>query len=594
MLAHLCSALDLTVISPNRLSRGFRRGFDEQLKLTDFEQAAYFAANQKSGHFKGALSLVIRGFLLAGLLSTQICFAAANSLTSGTTENLLHAEIALDRNQTVLAKQLYTNLALKTADPAVLERALALRFDPDTQGSAAESLKLVVEFERLHPSFVPAWFYKAHLAFLVEDYELAAETLNKILRFNPQADLGQILEGIKPKDSAQSASILRALENLDSNNASILFLRSALSTQNNQPEQALKLAGAAIDAQPDSLALVLHKARLLEKKNPEQGAKFLQKMSKKLPQYPVLSLEASRVLIRDKQPEAAYRWLRKAVVRYPNDSEIRLLAGLIGLETEHFDQSVSWLNGLTKEFSYADQAQFYMALAYLGKNNADKAIQSFSEVRGGEFYLKAQKQMLELWVSTNQINLANQKLNQLKQSGAYRDWATAQQVLLLQKTGSPDRALALARQASESSDNAQVLSAYLKVLPQQQVLERWSLYERILSSDPDDQKIMSQYANFLLDQAEQTNSALQGRIPALLDQLEEMLIYQGSTTQNTELLIKLYLAQDNPEQAADMMVQLYFDAPNQALGQLLYDTLVSIEDFKAAQLIAQDMLTRFN
>ena len=594
MLADPHSALDLSALSPNWLSRGRLHRFCGPQQTAYLKQSASLGTDRKNRHFaQTALGLVVCGCITTGLLWAQDSHATDTTLTAGTTKNLLYAEIALDRDQTALAKQLYTDLALTTADPAVLERALALRFDPGTQGSAADSLKLVVEFERLHPSFVPAWFYKAHLAFLVEDYELAAETLNKILRFNPQADLGQILEGITPKDSAQSASILRALANLDSSNASILFLRSALSTQNNQPDQALQLASAAIDAQPGSLALVLHKARLLERKDPEQGADFLKKMSKKLSQYPVLALEASRVLIRDKQLDAAYGWLKKSVVRYPNDSEIRLLAGLIGLETKHFDQSINWLSGLTKEFSYADQAQFYMALAYLGKKNSAKAVQSFSQVRGGEFYLKAQKQMLDLWIKAGQLDQATQKLNQLKQSAAYRDWATAQQILLLQRTGNPDRALVLARQASETSDDAQVLSAYLKVLPQQRVIERWSLYERILTSDPDDEKIMSQYSSFLLDQAQKKDSPLQSKIPALLDQLEEMLIYQNSTPENTELLIKLYLAQNKPEQAADLMVQLYFESPNPKLGQLLYDTLVSIKDFKAAQLIAQDMLTRF-
>ena len=280
-------------------------------------------------------------------------------------------------------------------------------------------------------------------------------------------------------------------------------------------------------------------------------------------------------------------------MRHPNDSEIRLLAGLIALETQHHDQSINWLSELTQEFSYADQAHFYRALAYLGKKNPAKAIESFSQVRGGEFYLKAQKQMLELWAKAGQVDQVNQKINQLKLSATYRDWATAQQILFLKKSGNLDQALAVARQASEFSDDAQVLSAYLKVLPEQRVLERWNLYERILTSDPDDEQIMAQYASFLLDQAQKADSPLQSKIPALLDQLEEMLIYQTSTPENTELLIKLYLAQNKPEQAADMMVQLYFEAPNPELGQLLYDTLVSINDYKAAQLIAQDMLTRF-
>ena len=185
------------------------------------------------------------------------------------------------------------------------------------------------------------------------------------------------------------------------------------------------------------------------------------------------------------------------------------------------------------------------------------------------------------------------KLEQLKQSATYRDWASAQQILLLQRTNSPEQALNLARQSSESSDDLQVLSAYLKVLPPDLVAERWSVYERILSSDPDNERYLAQYASFLLDQAKRSASPLQSQIPALLNQLEEMLIYQNSTDEITQQLIELYLLQDKPEQAADLMVQLYFEAPDQILGQTLYDTLVSIRDFKAAQLIAQDMLSRF-
>jgi hypothetical protein len=61
------------------------------------------------------------------------------------------------------------------------------------------------------PEDVPALFYLSHIALKAHEYELAAETLDKILTIDPNADLEQILAGISPESEEDRAYLIQAL-----------------------------------------------------------------------------------------------------------------------------------------------------------------------------------------------------------------------------------------------------------------------------------------------------------------------------------------------------------------------------------------------
>jgi len=150
---------------------------------------------------------------------------------------LLDAEFAADRSDIERGLTLYKQQAFKRDATAVFERALSLSLDYE---AVDESLAFARNWQEQNPDHVPAWFYVAHLALKAHDYALAGETLNRILRYDPRADLSEILIGIYPSTDADRRELLAALQPIDSEqNASISVLKAGLLYQFDEPEAAL-------------------------------------------------------------------------------------------------------------------------------------------------------------------------------------------------------------------------------------------------------------------------------------------------------------------------------------------------------------------
>ncbi|PWF32426.1 hypothetical protein DBB30_33405, partial [Yersinia pestis] len=70
------------------------------------------------------------------------------------------------------------------------------------------------------------------------EYELAAETLEKILQIDDSADLEEILAGISPEGREDRTYLIQALSTTKAkDNPSILVLVAGLEAQNGQLEQ---------------------------------------------------------------------------------------------------------------------------------------------------------------------------------------------------------------------------------------------------------------------------------------------------------------------------------------------------------------------
>lgn len=94
---------------------------------------------------------------------------------------LLDAEFSENRDDTERALVIYKQQSFKQDATAVFERALSLSLRNDR---VEESLQFAKAWQDENPDHVPAWFYVAHLALRAHDYELAGETLNRILSYD--------------------------------------------------------------------------------------------------------------------------------------------------------------------------------------------------------------------------------------------------------------------------------------------------------------------------------------------------------------------------------------------------------------------------
>src|SRR5690606_12868986 len=128
--------------------------------------------------------------------NNQATFSPAQSeLGEPSLYALLDAEFAADRDDNKRALTIYKQQSFKQDATAVFERALSLSLRTE---SVEDSLRFAKTWQDQNPDHVPAWFYVAHLALRAHDYELAGATLNRILNYDPRADLSEILIGIYP------------------------------------------------------------------------------------------------------------------------------------------------------------------------------------------------------------------------------------------------------------------------------------------------------------------------------------------------------------------------------------------------------------
>ena len=179
---------------------------------------------------------------------------------------LLDAEFAANRDDTERALTIYKQQSFKQDATAVFERALSLSLRNDR---VEESLQFAKAWQDDNPDHVPAWFYVAHLALRAHDYELAGETLNRILSYDPRADLSEILIGIYPNSDEDKRELLAALQPIDSEqNASLSVLKAGLLYQFDEPEIAIVHINRALERQPDYVPFITLKADILRKIEP--------------------------------------------------------------------------------------------------------------------------------------------------------------------------------------------------------------------------------------------------------------------------------------------------------------------------------------
>ncbi len=154
------------------------------------------------------------------------------------------AEFALSAHDIPTALHNYTVLAIKSNSTAVKQRALNVALEHEELRAALDiSTHWVVQ----EPEDVPALFYLAHIALKAHEYELAAETLDKILKIDDSANLEEILVGISPDNTEDREYLIQALSTSKTkDNPSILVLIAGLEAQNAQLEQALETINRAL------------------------------------------------------------------------------------------------------------------------------------------------------------------------------------------------------------------------------------------------------------------------------------------------------------------------------------------------------------
>lgn len=464
--------------------------------------------------------------------------------------DLLTAELALARGQGSYGTQLYRQAALQSDAFNVLDRGLFIALEQQRFAIALEIAKHWVE---VHPEHIPALFYLAHLSLRLHDYPLAAQTLDRILSYDPDAALDRILEGIYPESASDREALLAALQQLDSrNNPSLLVMSAGLLSDNNQLPEALLKVNTALQKRANVTAFITLKANILIKQQQHHAAQqFLQQQVRLQPQNKSLGIFYVRYLLGQRLQQNALIQLDKMTRQWPQDGEIILLAALVSIDQQRPLDAEKYLLQLLTQEAYIDQAYYYLGINAERLNRPEVAEIYFKKVQQEDLYQQAQQKLALLRAAYGRLQDALAALTQERVDRPDQAvFLYLMQVQLLTDNQQRSRARQLLDEAIDSLPNQPELlyNRVLLLAPTESSQAERDL-TTLLSLEPDNPTYLNAYAYALanqnrnLEKAQRLASRADQLLPnqsAILDTLGLIALQQGRLSDAITVLDRAY------------------------------------------------------
>lgn len=411
------------------------------------------------------------------------------------------AEFAADRGDTANALSIYKNQAFMDEAAPVFERALGLSLlheDPAT------SLAFANTWQTQNPEHIPALFYAAHLALKAHEYQLAGEKLNQILQYDPNADLSQILVGIYPTEANDQADLLTILQNIDTkDNPSLLVMKAGLLLQFKQPKQALVEINKALKKSPKSPAFLTLKADILQSLgDPQAVLRFINQARNTLPQNKSLFLYHARYLLQQGSGGDAWQLLNASKnASFLQDDEIKLLAGLVGIDIQRYVDADKLLLALTANPNYKDQAYYYLGISAERQQHAPKAIDYFGRVMQPSLVLQARRRQVALLNSQHRFDDAIANMVKLRNDfDEFAPQSYIMQASILQASNRTAAALEVLNTAQRQlPDNTDIMFAKVLLLPDTDYVAKLRLLKALRQLAPDNVDYQIEYAQTLVN-----------------------------------------------------------------------------------------------
>lgn len=452
-------------------------------------------------------------FLLLGSMASSAQIRAsgefyhANSNYDALKQSMI-AEFALAYDDIPTAVHNYTVLAIKSNSTTVKQRALNIAIE---QNDLRAALDIATFWVVQEPEDVPAMFYLAHIALKTHEYDLAADTLNKILNIDPNADLAQILTGISPESEEDRDFLIRALRaSKESSNPSILVLIAGLEAQNNQLENALSTINLALNKRPKVTSYILLKANILNALgNVDDTVNWYAKASHKHRNNIDIRLAEAKYLININRSELALSKLEDLLKKWPKTDEALFIAGLTSIDLEHYEQAEKYLVELRYSAQYQNEAYYYLAVNAERKQHFETA-KAYYRLVDGSLYTVSRRNMIHIFAEQDKLNDALRFLTQERVNyPQHASFLYLAQADILKRMNNKKAAVRLLDEAVKNlPDDPELIYAEVLMLDPFQDREKLdNLLKKLLRLEPNSPTYLNAYAYTLAMQNRRLDEA---------------------------------------------------------------------------------------
>ena len=424
---------------------------------------------------------------------------------------LLVAEVAGYRGEYSTALEKYVDMALKTRDAGVAQRAAMLAVYLKRYEEALTTSKIWVEQE---PDSIEARRYLSEQLLRIGDMEQAIVHMEAIKNLGGLANFESFAYSAANMDDKGREVLLEAMSRMLAEypgDEQLMFSKAVLLEQSGQLEEALQLANQLLVSKKDINVIVLKVNALKDLLRTDEALIFLESTLEELADKRRLRLIYARMLFEAERLVDAEKQYEQVHQQAPNDSDILFALALISMEQGKDESAKGYLNQMIRFNRRANEAHYYLGSIADKNDKIPQAISEYKMVGPGREFLAAQVRIAALLADQGRLDdarahLENQRANN---PDRYNRLVMIEGQLLSERGHETEFFELLEMVIKKQPENVELL--YFRAMTGQSlgrldVLERDLL--RVIDIDPGNADAMNALGYTLADQTDRHDEAL--------------------------------------------------------------------------------------
>ena len=478
----------------------------------------------------------------------------------------LIAEVAGQRGNVTLAAQAYVDLAKRTRDPRLAERATEMALYARMPEAAIESAKVWADAS---PGSSRALATASSLLIRMNRLDEAEPYLQRVLAVQTtnRGDGFLQLNGLLA-NNPDKATNLRVVQRLAAPYPQLAQARFAIAqaaATAGEDALALKEIREATRLAPDWELAVLFEASLLQKTSATAAAERLAAYLKAYPRSREVRLAYARMLVADKKYPEARGQFEQLLKDHPDNADVVFSVAVLSMQLEDWGAAEANLKRLL-DLGYRDRnaVRFYLGQVAEERKRWPDALKWYAEVTRGEQFMPAQVRSAQVLSKQGDLEGARKFLRNVNVASTdQRVQLIIAEAQLLRDANQPKEAFAVVEEGLDTlPDQPDLLYDYAMLAEK---LERVDLLEsslrKVIKLRPDHAHAYNALGYSLADRNERLDEAKELIETALklapddsfiIDSMGWVLYRQGKTEEALKQLQRAYAGRQDPEIAAHL------------------------------------------
>ncbi|HQR52280.1 MAG TPA: tetratricopeptide repeat protein [Burkholderiales bacterium] len=336
-------------------------------------------------------------------------------LTNDILYRFLIGEVAGQRGRLDVATQAYLEMARKTQDPRIAQRATEVALFARAQDQALEAARIWVATD---PDSVRA--QQALTALLVNSNKLteAKPLLEKLLR-EEKANVGPAFLQLssllsRSADRKAALQLVRELAQPYPNVAEAHIAVSQAALGADDLTLAAREAEEATKLRPDWELAALIRGQVLQRRSNAEALAYWKAYLKEYPQAKDVRLNYARLLVNDRNYEEARKEFEQLGRDFPQNADVTMAVALLAIELKDYAAAEQTLKrALTQNPKEGDSIRLYLGQVDEERKHYEDAKRWYQEVGRGDQYIPAQMRYAGVLAKEGDLTGARRYLQQL-------------------------------------------------------------------------------------------------------------------------------------------------------------------------------------